>query len=464
MNAQTTIVEEKFENDKIPLSYYYLPKSNKVIIEKGEYKSISTNRMIKSIFSFDSQGKKEILAENVELMRTLYSPTENGFSARDYSKLSYGKTYKYFINKTPTPALKFSELFDNNKIQFYKCYFNDKYELGFTNQKSKTDYNFFKDQFYLEVKDIFTGNLKRFAIEKPDINRLIGDAFLDQTQEYGFKANIVDNDTFVMETNSTSKNYKTNILYRTFYSMEGKKIKETSYNITVKDFVFFLSVDNGGYSAIGFDTKTGLSDNAFTGNFFRNKIYEDNKSGDVYVYGLLGNKIGYDGSTVGYYIFKFDNTGKKIWESINTIDDKNDFNNKKITSKLFSNLTFYNDNLYFSTGTEFSKQLVNYALLDKKTGDILSKNKITFNVNSIKTIMNDFRYFLVSTYERDGYDNKVFDYDGLIAIDVNSKVVNYLKNIDSKNKIFFNAKICNEGIWLLESDNKEYYKVTFFKN
>jgi hypothetical protein len=35
---------EKFEKDNTPMRYHYLPKSDKIVIEKGGYVSMSINR------------------------------------------------------------------------------------------------------------------------------------------------------------------------------------------------------------------------------------------------------------------------------------------------------------------------------------------------------------------------------------------------------------------------------------
>ncbi|MBP2283605.1 hypothetical protein H4V97_001923 [Flavobacterium sp. CG_23.5] len=484
MNAQTTIVEEKFEKDNTPMRYHYLTKSDKIVIEKGGYVSMSINRRINNISSYDSNGKKEILADNFETAESTFSITENTFQLVDFTKFSGAKTYKYVVDGKETPSLNFSDQRNSNHRVFRPQFFNDKYELGFTDEKFKNSINFKKDQLLLDVTDIFTKNNKRISIEKPEINRLIGDGFIKADVDLGFVANIVDNEKFEIITKSISKDYKTTILYRTNYNMEGKKLNEKSFTVNLQDSFLIYSSNDGGFkgsvqglpftfpnnpndpSYINIKRTATNSASIFMDDLSINNFCEDFKTGDVYIYGLFGIKaeeLNDMNSPSGYYIFKFDKTGKKIWESINKIDDVKEFNHKFYLVGLFSKLSMYNDNLLFQTGTDNTFDYVHYGYLDKMTGKILNKNKISYKEDKIYTFKGDYRAFLLSFYQYEGYKNKVFDYDGLVAIDTNKKVADYLKNIDSKNKLFFNTIISDKGIWLMESDNEKYYKVTFFK-
>jgi hypothetical protein len=466
INAQTTIVEEKFEKDNMPLSYDYLPESDKLIIEKGEYKSMSTNRMIKSINKFDINGKKEILAENAELMNVVFSSSENTFMVNEYSRLTLGKKFKYVVNGKSTPFIDISELKNSNHLAFRDQYFNDKYELGFTDEKSKKSIDFEKDDLFLEVTDIFTRVKNRYNVEKPDINRLNGNAFIKPDKNLGFAAIITNAEAFEIITKSISKDYKTTILYRTNYNMKGKKLDETSFVINLNNYFLIYSNNGGGFIGTTSSGANSYSIPIFVDDLSINNFLQDEKTGEVYIYGLFGEKskgLNDDNSASGYYIFKFDKTGKKIWETINTIDDKKGFNKKIHLYRLLSNLTIKDNELYFRTGTDYNKEQIHEFFLDKNTGTILNKNKISFKEDKIYTLKGDIRYFLLSFYQYEGYKNKVFDFDGLVAIDTNIKVAQYLKNIDSKNKLYFNTIISNKGIWLIESDNEEYYKVTFFK-
>ena len=60
--------------------------------------------------------------------------------------------------------------------------------------------------------------------------------------------------------------------------------------------------------------------------------------------------------------------------------------------------------------------------------------------------------------------NKIFDDYGLVLYNINSKIKSYVDSINSKNKIYFHTQISDLGIWLIESDNETYYKVTYFNH
>ncbi|HEY6143676.1 MAG TPA: hypothetical protein VIV55_09730 [Flavobacterium sp.] len=470
MNAQTTIVEEKFEKDNVPLSYQYLPKTNKLIIEKGKYKSMSTHRMITNINKLDINGKKEVLAENGEWMNCVFSATENTFKIEDYSKFSYAQTFKYVVNGKETPTFKYSEQSSAHRGFFGPKYFSDKYEIGLIISTNKSSSVNKKKGYPFELKDIFKSNTKIIDVEKPDFSRFTGDAFVKPYEDrLAIKASIIDNEKIEIISKSISKDYKTSVLYRKNYNFEGETLNEPSFTVNLKDY--FLIYSNNGGGKLG-SKQTYQSSNLygaslefaiFADNHFINNFCEDLTNGDVYIYGLFGkkaNEVNVGNSPLGYYVFKFDKTGKKIWESINIINDVKGFNEKNILVHVFSDLKIYNNKLYFSTGTDSSNEYIHYSFLDKNTGAILSKNKISFKENKVT----DLKYFLYSGCEYEGYKKKMFDHDGLVALDSNIKFKEYLKSLNNKNSLYFKTIFSHEGIWLIETDNEDYYKVTFFKD
>ncbi|WP_100432843.1 hypothetical protein [Flavobacterium sp. 1] len=59
---------------------------------------------------------------------------------------------------------------------------------------------------------------------------------------------------------------------------------------------------------------------------------------------------------------------------------------------------------------------------------------------------------------------KVFAPLSFVDIDLDPKLLAYLKNIPQKSdRIYFQTIFSNEGIWLVETDNEKYYKVLLFK-
>lgn len=72
--------------------------------------------------------------------------------------------------------------------------------------------------------------------------------------------------------------------------------------------------------------------------------------------------------------------------------------------------------------------------------------------------------FIRNTYDYKELRNKTFSHICFAAMSINSNVMNYLKSIlEGDKRLYFETIFSDQGIWLVETDNKEYYKVTLFK-
>lgn len=462
MNAQTTIVEEKFKNGMVPLDYFYFPKNNKFIIEEGKQPAkvsfyAPESPIINSVISFDSFGKKEIIAENVNWEWFDNSVTENTFRVTNVSKSMMSRsTYKYFVNGKTTTNSDFKRINNPyNENNAHTCY-NNKYELAFTNKKSDLEINLKDDELFLTVTDIFTSKSKMISIEKQDMSKLIGDAFIKPHKGIvGFNVNSIDDEKFEIITKSISKDYKSSVLYRTNYNMEGIKLNETAFTINLKDNFLIYSFNGGGLTKGIMSGTSGQVNNVFADDLSINNFYEDITTKDVYIYGLFGtNSISLNrvNSPSGYYIFKFDKNGTKIWESINLITDKEDFKDDIDLLRLTSKLRFFNDKLFFTVGEDYKKKYVCYSFLDKNTGKIVKENKVSYDIS------------LTGKRSLKGYNNKDLGIETFVAVDSNPKVADYIKSIKSSESIVLYAVFSEIGIWLFETDRKGYYKITLFKD
>lgn len=463
LNAQTTIVEEKYKDGIVPIDYFYFPKSNKFIIEEGiQPKKVSLyvppTIVINSVISFDPFGTKEILAKNVEWGWFDFSVSEKTLRGTNVTKSMLSKsTYKYYINGKPTTTSDFKKIdnpYSENNAHFL---YNDKYELVFTDKNSNMDINLKDDELFLTVTDIFTSKSKKTSIEKPDMSKLVGDAFIRPHKGFvGFNVNTIDNEKFEIITKSISKDYKTSILYRTNYNIEGKKMNETAFTINLKDYYLIYSYNWGGLTKSIMSGTSGQSVNVFADDLSINNFYEDATTKDVYIYGLFGtNSISLNrvNSPSGFYIFKFDKNGNKIWESINLIADKKDFSDDIDLIRLSTNVKFYNDKVCFTVGEDLKKKYVYYSFLDRNTGKILKGNKISYN-----------KSVFTGKIEIKGYDNKDLGIETLVALDSNPKVADYIKSIKTPETVLLKSVFSEKGIWLFETDRKGYYKLTLFKD
>ena len=97
-------------------------------------------------------------------------------------------------------------------------------------------------------------------------------------------------------------------------------------------------------------------------------------------------------------------------------------------------------------------------------GNSINSAKISFDVD--KMYQSEYRNTqVVAFFTLKEYKKLKLDLTSLYLNNVNKKVQNYLIELNkAKDKIFVNSRISDKGVWLIESDNDEYYKVTFFEN
>ena len=484
LSAQTVIIEEKYEKKNEPTGFRYLPNSKKFVIFKGETVPIGIGEgetiffMTKSAYSFDENGSKSTLFENEKLANCTFSITENSFKAYGGDKISTKSDLKYYLNNVYSGSVKnddikksnndyFGVVNSNNQYKqrigeylgnlfFYSIFynsFNDFYDLGFTNQKGKNKINFEKDELYLEVFDFKSNQKNRVKLETPKLDLLKGNSLIESTKGVTFSCRLKTNDTFDMVTKSLSTEQNETTIYKTTYDIQGKKIKDVTLKLNLKENFFVLSSCGAGYV-----------DNSVWDVQAVNNYYEDYKNGDIYVYGIYTNKKskinkGFD--PVGFYIFKFDKEGNKIWESINPLKDKY-FEDVCCSYGFKLNLFGYNGKLLFTNSVNEATEFSNYALIDKSSGNLLKMNRINYNNT---TSFARSRAFVNNTYDRKDFKNKAFSPVSFVAIDLIPSIDSYLKTIPSNgNSVYFETIFSDQGIWLVETDNKEYYKVLLFKD
>ena len=476
LSAQTIIVEEKYEKKNEPVSYRYLPNSKKFVIFKGEtlplfaVTSETIFFMTKSAFSYDEGGNRSTLFENEKLANCTFSLTENSFKAFGGGKISVKSDRKYYLNNVYTNSFTNDEIKNINSSYFgvlnhdneffFNGYsrtlffnsFNDSYDLGFTNQKGKEKINFEKDEVFLEVLDIKSKHKDRIKLETTKLDLLKGELFFESTEGVTFACKMRENNSFDLVTKSFSKEQNETTIYKTTYNIEGKRIKDLVLKLNLKDDFFVLSSCGTGRADVFlFDVQPV------------NNYYEDPKNGEIYVYGIYTNKksnILKGFNPVGFYIFKFDKDGNKIWESINPINDSY-FKDLSYSVSFNIDLFEYNGKLLFTNSVNVATEFSNYAVVDKTSGNVLKMNRVNYNNT---TGFDRMRAFINNTYDRKDLKNKAFSPVSFVAMDLNSSMYSYLKTIPSKgNAVYFETVFSDQGIWLVETDNKKYYKVLLFK-
>lgn len=462
-SAQTTIVEGKCEKGK-RIKYQLLDNSNQLIITKGSISSgLAVYTEINNATSYDEMGnKKEILNDEI-LVGTVFSNSENAIISVDISNGLSDAKCKYFINGK-TKILSKSEL-EDSKINLLagKTVFNSKYEYNIQNQKGKLDIDLKKDNLNYVVTDIFSRKSQTIKLENINLDKYIGENFIKPEEKLGCILISNFDETVDMITKSISKDYTKTILYKTRLSNEGKKINDLAFEMTIPNQVFIYSFNNGGsLTAGGYDNKF----NHFYDDLWINNYVEDKNNGDIYIYGLFSDKLSKlndNAQPKGYYVFKFDKTGKKLWESINNLDDK-DFNKTHTMTTVFVDFYQLNNNVCLSININGLGDFYNYNIIEKITGKVIKSENIALN-ETFSNISKKADIFKINSKFKDiaEFKNKKFAFESLVAINSNNNVEKYVKTISSKNDLYFNASFSDKGIWLYETDNKEYYKVTLFK-
>jgi hypothetical protein len=493
LNAQTTVVEGKFTKDNIPVNYKYLPQNDKIVIMDGKpiKSAMILTSFINNINSYDQNGVKTKIIENENnLVNCTFSSTENSFKAHDGTSV-FKLKFKYFLNGVSSEIFEKNNfikdgnfsfgMFDTyNRLNYYNDYrsyfirkhfpnsFNDFYELSFTNQKEKSDINFVKDDLYLETFDLRTKQKNRVKLEKPDMSLLIGSQFVKSKHDLSFNCRVNNNDSFDMITKSLAIDYKTATFYKTTYGLNGKKLETIAFNTHLDNSFFVYSNNKAGRYEISIASslpdKYGFYESStleFLDDLSVNNYYEDRKNGDVYVYGLFSDNMPtkYVGlkSPNGYYVFKFDKNGTKIWESINRIDDGEDFNKASLVL-LEVGIQEFNGNLIFSATYNATREYLHYAVVNKKSGNILKSNKIIFTED--KSHYYSDKMFIINTFEDKQFKKMTFSTNGIIALDLSQNYLNYIKKLTADKTLYFDTIFSDNGIWLVETDNKQYYKVS----
>jgi len=448
LSAQTTIVEDKDAKTYRYTKATLLPNSNFIINGRDLY---------------DENGTaKPFMDPSIKFGFIKSANTENAFAYQDDSEGVFKIKMGYIID-SKLVELKNAELRDDNILVFEKSQnFTSKYIYTLRNSKGKFDVDFEKDDLYLCVKDMLTRKKNTFKIEKPNLDRYIGSNFIKSKEEFRFNLAVNYDNTVDLISKSISKDYSNTLLYRTSLSNEGKKINELVYDLKIPNHVFLYSNNGGGkFVQGGYDNKF----KHFGDDLSINNYIEDFKTGDIYVYGLYGNdsaKLNDMASPKGFYVFKFDKEGNKLWESINDIKDA-DLNKNHVMTTVFVDLYQLGNNVCFTIRINGLKDFFNYSIIDKPSGKVAKTQNLKFDETFAHLDDTDNNHYDINS-DFKGISKAKFDFNGIVAVNSNSKVADYVKNVKSRNNLFFSSQFSDKGIWLYEACENEYFKVTLFKN
>jgi hypothetical protein len=465
VNAQTTIVEEKFDKENKIIGHSLLSKSNVIVLSKGKKMGgLVVGNETNSVYSYDCEGNKKVVFSDQKMWSPMYSDSENAILTTDISSGIFSAKTKYLINGKYIELSK-SDMKDINYVFGTKPLFTSKYAFNLVNQNNNKDINLEKDDIFFLVKDIFNNKKQTYKIIKPNLNTLIGPNFIKPKEDLGYALVVNYDETTDLVTKSISKDYTNSILYKTRLSNQGKIMNEVVFDIKVPNQVLLYSRNNGGKYTFGGNNNKFLH---FKDDLSINNYIEDVKNGDIFIYGLYGDELGKlndQANPKGYYVFKFDKSGKKIWESINKIED-NDFNKAHTMTTIFIDLIELNNNVCLTIRVNGLGDFFNYNLIDKVSGNSIKKENLDFNETFAHLDNTNSNVYNINSNFKNSKDfrNKKFNFYSIVALNSNPKIQEYIKNTKSKSSLFFDSQFSDKGIWLFETDDKDYYKVTLFKD
>lgn len=443
--GQKVITEVTYKENKEPLDLLYLPNQDKVVLLQGERTDKAYGNIISDVWAFDREGFTQKLVADEKLANCVFSPIESAFLIGKLpEKNEFPSEYKLNLDGVPTKYFKINERFR---------YFNDIYGLDLVNQKENTKIDLKKDEVYLKVIDLFSGNVVKHKLEKPDLTKLENKTTASFTEGLSFDIRINES-TFSFITKSINKNYKSATTYRTVYDLNGSKIGNYAYFTDAPKHFMILSNNGGGILE--------SSNNVVKlGELAVNNYLVDKTTGNVYLYGLYGKEpkeiINTVNAPLGFYVFKYDAKGKLQWESHQEVIDATGFNQMQDVSKINFAIRLRDDEVYCSLFSK-DKSYFDVVTLNQGNGERKSIALLQFDAGQI----NNAKELLKVDLLVPEFPNFRFDKETLYLLHSSSNFQQYLNSIDKNKSLNYKAYVSRKGYWLIESDNKTYCKVLFF--
>ncbi len=460
VSAQIVIVDEKFVKDDKPIEFQLLKNQNELLVKKGKpYGSIrGINKA--ELYSVENSSKQTIVTDG-KFLDFYPSFIDESFSGTQFNGVGWVADTKVYADN------KLIATVDNKKPMLF---FSKEFSFDIGNEKSK-------DVESLEKEDIF---IHKFIYKsgKTEVIKLVKPNFLNVNKKDYFKLKEIAyklyyrKQSFEIATKFINNSTKSFILHRAIYDYKGNVIENLAYDVDINKPLIFSNNGGGsiGSTANGFSmssnrtfgssTVEGFSDQLSINNF-----YLDAVTGNLYIYGLYGKKDGefVNNDVQGYYIVKFDAKGNKIWQKTEDLVDEQI---KKNAVKLKLNLDFdiVQGNIIFSIHNSASDPYYFYSKVNSNNGDIIKNDKLLFEVDKMG-VAEYAKTEVVAFYTLADFKYLNFDMNTFSVIKDNQKLRSYVAGLGGpKNKISINSFSSDKGIWLIESDNKEYYKVTFFEH
>lgn len=447
-SAQTTILNEKLEKDNNPMEFQVLPKQNKLLVKKG--KSYGAIRAINKVnlYSLDNSAPIELVKEQ-RFSEFLPSPFDDtSFYAYEFTTLGWDADTKIYDGNKLVATIE-----DKQKLSHFSKDFS--YSLG--SEKNKTVDNIEKQDLFWHKYDNKLKKKEVIKLEKPSFFNVNKKDYYE-LDDLAYRVSYNKN-SFEISTKYINNDVKSFVLHRAIFDLNGKMIKTMTYNVNPGKPLIYSN--NGG-------GKVDFNNNGLTLKFMDqlsiNNYCLNGDTNELYIYGLYGKKDKrfYNNDVVGYYVIKFDSEGKQLWQKFEEFSD-DEMNRNASKTRLNLGFGIMNKQGHFSLNQHFTDKYFYYSQIDLATGNTINSAKIPFGVDKMWQFeFNNTQ--ILAFYTLKEYKKLKFDYTTLYLNHNNKKVQNYLIELNkSKREISVNSQVSEKGVWLIESDNNDYYKVTFFE-
>ncbi|THF48755.1 hypothetical protein E6C50_13455 [Flavobacterium supellecticarium] len=451
-SAQTTIINEKIEKDNTPMGFEVLSKQNKLLLKKG--KAYGTIRGINKVelYSFDNPKPTELVKDE-KFLRFIPSPfDDNIYSGDGFNTVGWQTDTKIYDGNKVIATV------DGDKRLFL---FSKDFSYGLGNEKNKIVDNIEKHDLFWHKYDNKLKKTEVIKLQKPSFFNNVNKKDYYDLDDLAYRA-YYNKNSFEIATKYINKDIKSFVLHRAIFDLNGKNIKTITYNVNIEKPLIFSN--NGGGKM---DVSAHVSSNAlkFVDQLSINNYHLDEDTNELYIYGLYGKKDKrlYNTDVGGYYVVKFDAEGKLLWQKTEEFSD-DDLTHDASKTRINLGFSIVNKQGHLSFYQHFSRKFYYYSQIDLASGNRINSAKVPFSVDKMWQIELSHTPVL-AFFTLKEYKKLKFDFTTLYFNGSNKKVQDYLieLNKSSKKEISVNSEASEKGVWLIESDNNDYYKVTFFE-
>jgi len=200
------------------------------------------------------------------------------------------------------------------------------------------------------------------------------------------------------------------------------------------------------------------------GSFGPNNVYTDTATRNYYVYGFYTDKPKkkmISGKYLGFYLFKFDTKGNLIWKKNYSLEGKKIFNSSwKAYQVSINHYKLNQEQIGIEVNADDTSLIYK---INTKSGEITKENEVKYKVK--KAIAFAFEVMSMNSYRYNKHEfpNKFFSPNALSIIYLNDKIYEYVKDKKSDHKLFYGAKLLDDGSAILVEFDKDNRNLDFYK-